>query len=179
MDFNFKKYGKINVDDFIPIMETFDWDVYTFRQENFKSHTQTKSIRLIWDEMKKEIIYWDDYMKLKPLLDSLSEIFMKEIGPGFLSNAILVKMPPHTKVERHKDEYEFFDKNNRMHVPIITNDKCIFEVDGEEINMKIGEIWEINNFEKQHSVINNGDTERIHLIIDWSPNTGKFKKSLI
>jgi hypothetical protein len=62
----------------------------------------------------------------------------------------------------------------------VTNEKCIFEVDNEEINMKMGEIWEIDNFNKEHSVVNNGDMDRIHLIVDWEPiQIKKIQTSLI
>ena len=32
--------------------------------------------------------------------------------------------------------------------------------------MKLGEMWEINNTET-HSVVNDGDVDRIHMIIDY------------
>ena len=31
----------------------------------------------------------------------------------------------------------------------------------------LGELWEINNDKKKHSVDNFGDNDRIHLIVDW------------
>jgi len=43
----------------------------------------------------------------------------------------------------------------------------IFTVGGESKNLEEGYIWEIKNTEKIHSVINNGQIDRIHLIIDW------------
>jgi aspartyl/asparaginyl beta-hydroxylase (cupin superfamily) len=55
---------------------------------------------------------------------------------------------------------------NRTHIPIKTNDNVLFTVAGETINMKEGEIWEFNN-QKYHSVHNNGDEDRWHLIIDY------------
>jgi hypothetical protein len=167
MNFNFKKYGDIEIIDVVHLMETFDWEDYTFRQDNFKSHTQTKTIPLIWDETKDKIIYWENYPLFKSLLTKLEVLFTTKIGEGVLSNAILVKMPKQTSIDRHKDDYVFFKRNNRIHIPLITNENCIFEVDGEEINMKAGEVWEINNFEKEHSVVNNGNNDRIHLIVDW------------
>jgi|APGre2960657468_1045069.scaffolds.fasta_scaffold147087_1 hypothetical protein len=178
MDFNFKKHGDVDVTSIIPLINTFDWDEYTFRQNTFKPHAQTKSIRLIWDEVKENIIYYSDYPKLKPILDILSNIFKEKIGPGMICNAILVKMENNTSIDRHKDDYIFFKQNNRMHIPITTNNNCIFEVDGEKLNMKVGEIWEINNYEKEHSVVNEGNTNRIHLIVDWS-NMFKSNKSLL
>jgi hypothetical protein len=35
--------------------------------------------------------------------------------------------------------------------------------------LKVGECWEINN-QQMHSVINDSDEHRIHLIIDIVPN---------
>ena len=46
----------------------------------------------------------------------------------------------------------------------------MFTIEDEIKNLKIGEIWEINNSEKLHGVSNEGDEDRIHLIVDWKPN---------
>jgi hypothetical protein len=43
----------------------------------------------------------------------------------------------------------------------------VFTVGGEGRNLKEGEIWEIKNTEKIHSVYNKGFYDRIHLIVDW------------
>ena len=37
----------------------------------------------------------------------------------------------------------------------------------EEKNMKVGEMWEINNGNKSHAVYNNSDEDRVHLIFDY------------
>ena len=58
---------------------------------------------------------------------------------------------------------------HRIHIPIVTNEKSIFFVNGEEKNMRGGEIWEIDN-EAVHMVENRSDADRIHLIVDWMPN---------
>lgn len=87
------------------------------------------------------------------------------------------------KVEPHRDEGESFAENHRVHIPIKSNPKVEFtiytkvlhkKISGEEIIltksetkvMKEGEIWEINNV-KEHSVENNFEQNRIHLIVDW------------
>ena len=36
--------------------------------------------------------------------------------------------------------------------------------------LKEGEVWEINNVKKLHSVSNKGNSDRIHLLLDWDPN---------
>ena len=66
-----------------------------------------------------------------------------------------------------------------MHIPIITNDKVVFAVGGQEKYMQVGELWEINN-ELVHTVANHGDEDRIHLIIDWVPNyTGQPEEDVL
>ena len=42
-------------------------------------------------------------------------------------------------------------------------------IDGEEKNLKEGEIWEISNVNKMHSVRNGGQKNRVHLLIDYAP----------
>jgi len=37
----------------------------------------------------------------------------------------------------------------------------------EEKNMKVGEMWKINNGNKSHAVYNNSDEDRVHLIFDY------------
>ena len=43
----------------------------------------------------------------------------------------------------------------------------MFTVGEEEKNMRVGEMWEINNNDKSHSVINGSDIDRVHLILDY------------
>jgi quercetin dioxygenase-like cupin family protein len=50
----------------------------------------------------------------------------------------------------------------------VTDDEVIFTVGGEERNIKEGEIFEIDNSNKLHSVINNSEEiDRVHLLADW------------
>jgi aspartyl/asparaginyl beta-hydroxylase (cupin superfamily) len=56
---------------------------------------------------------------------------------------------------------------NRVHIPIITNKDVFFKIEDQIKQLKEGEMWEINNSERLHSVENNSNKDRIHLIIDW------------
>jgi hypothetical protein len=40
--------------------------------------------------------------------------------------------------------------------------------------MQKGHVWEINNSTKTHSVVNNGDSDRIHLLIDYQQTNKKL-----
>ena len=57
----------------------------------------------------------------------------------------------------------------RVHIPIITSAAVDFYLDGQRVDMKEGEAWYLN-FNLQHSVKNNGDKERVHLVIDCIVN---------
>jgi len=178
-DFNFKLLGIFDSSKILKKLKTLSeevWNEYTFRQELFEEfHGQTLTIPLLYDEdythnMGKKSKFYemfeDDVIELNKTYRS---IMGKD---GVIIRIEIVKMPPHTKIKRHKDMTESFKFDNRTHIPIQTNEKVIFYVGGEEKNMKLNEIWEINNGFKLHGVTNDSDYNRIHMIIDWknSPN---------
>jgi hypothetical protein len=168
MDFNFKYHGKCSIHNLLNNISKINWNKYTFRQESYKVHNETLTVPLIWDEEKQIIKYWEDYKIFENDLINISQILNEKLGNGSIETALLINLPKNKKIDEHTDISKYFIERNRLHIPIITNDKCIFDVNGEKINMKQGEIWEINNHEKPHSVINDGDTDRIHLLIDWA-----------
>jgi len=50
-------------------------------------------------------------------------------------------------------------------VPIVTNEDTLLTCGGETVNMKEGYAYEVNN-QREHSVVNKGKTNRVHLLID-------------
>jgi len=53
-------------------------------------------------------------------------------------------------------------------VPITTNERVRFTVDGRPFKFEVGQAYEINN-RLMHSVINKGANDRIHFIFDYVP----------
>jgi aspartyl/asparaginyl beta-hydroxylase (cupin superfamily) len=53
----------------------------------------------------------------------------------------------------------------RVHVPLMTNDRSLFIVDGKPIHMEIGRAYEVDTL-AIHSVENGGDCPRIHFMFD-------------
>ncbi|AUY52409.1 aspartyl/asparaginyl beta-hydroxylase domain-containing protein [Streptomyces sp. CB01881] len=53
----------------------------------------------------------------------------------------------------------------RLHIPIQTNDRAVFFVNGKPNRWKPGEFW-YANIVRPHRLINEGDERRIHLLID-------------
>lgn len=169
--FNFKFIGKFDISKIKHkvLNHNLNWDEYQYRQKTFTHHLDTKTIPLIWKEKEnKNFEFWTNYKYFETDIIDINKILKNKFGEGEIDTAILINLPSKKEIEKHIDNGLFFKKRNRIHIPIITNENCFFEVGDEIINMKEGEIWEINNDNKLHSVINNGNFDRIHLLIDYS-----------
>jgi len=101
------------------------------------------------------------------LIHEIHNILNNSLGEGEIKTAILINLPQKSTIKRHIDFGENFKKNHRIHISLQTNEKCIFEVNFEELNMGKGSTWEINNSNKFRSVTNNVKNDRIHLLIDF------------
>jgi len=87
-----------------------------------------------------------------------------------LQTVRFLKLAAGSQIRRHRD-YELGLENGfvRIHVPVATNDKVDFALADERVQMREGEAWYLNvNF--HHSVRNDGETDRIHLVIDCVVN---------
>lgn len=116
--------------------------------------------------------------KLRTAFPQVEELL--ELLPGSLHRVRLMKLTPNGgELERHTDQVDpdIGVKNGkimRFHFPLITNDDVVFTmwgVDGEpkSVNMKVGECWYLD-IRKPHQAINNGDTDRVHLVVDVEAN---------
>lgn len=105
-------------------------------------------------------------------LNSITTFIVKELEQKFkgISGLVLyTKLPKNTVITKHTDPGYYLSVVHRLHIPIFTNDKCYFDIDNNIVNMKEGYLYELNN-QVEHSVKNDGDSDRIHLIIDIIPN---------
>ena len=66
----------------------------------------------------------------------------------------------------HRDANAAAKWPHKIHVPLLTNDKVTFYVDGIGYHLPEGEAVEVNNM-GVHAVKNDGDTDRIHLIFEY------------
>jgi hypothetical protein len=156
-----------------------NWDEYTYRQTDRYGQADTKTIPLLWSENFINNTTWKSYEIFQNSLIEIENNLISLLGDGKIEIALLINLPKNKKILPHIDSgNEHFFKTKRIHVPITTNDKCNFIVGDEIVQMKQGEIWEIDNANKIHSVINNGDTDRIHLLIDYKISHKKVKTLL-
>jgi hypothetical protein len=183
MEYNFKYYGCIDVSKVNALLSNteLNWDEYTYRQTDRYGQADTKTIPLLWSEDFVENVAWKSYEIFKDVLSEIEKDLINLMGDGKIEVALLVNLPKNKNILPHTDSGDIhFFKTKRIHIPIATNDKCNFIVGDEIVQMKTGEIWEIDNANKVHSVNNDGDTDRIHLLIDYQVNTiTKKTKSLL
>ncbi len=79
---------------------------------------------------------------------------------------MLARMAPGGVIKPHRDANPAAKWPHKIHVPIKTNDKVIFFVDGVGFRFGEGEAVEVNNM-GVHAVVNEGDSDRIHLIFEY------------
>ena len=145
-----------------------DWANYAKRRQTKSvagGHTDT--IPLIYstvDSPQKQEEHFN-----KQLFDSVLGDIVNIYGDYFsecsIGRAFLARMHPFGEIKRHKDVGVVSAKTHRIHLPIFTNEDCLFTVGESTIHMREGELWIIDNTDQYHSVIN-GNTHRIHLIVD-------------
>ncbi len=99
--------------------------------------------------------------------------YFQEVLAAFecpLESVRLLRLKAGSHIREHRDYMlGFHDGVLRIHVPISTNPDVDFLLEGRRIPMGVGEAWYLN-FSLPHSVLNRGDTDRIHLVIDGIVN---------
>ena len=83
-----------------------------------------------------------------------------------LHSARLLRLGPGARIREHRD-YDLGapDGDLRIHVPIVTDDRVDFLLDGRKVPMQAGECWFLD-LSRPHRVENHGGLARIHLVVD-------------
>ena len=77
-----------------------------------------------------------------------------------------LRLGPGSRIREHRDHsLGFADGEVRLHVPVSTGPEVTFLLDGEPVPMAEGEAWYLD-LNRRHSVVNNGSSPRIHLVVD-------------
>lgn len=158
-----------------------EWSRWDYRQRKFEAHKDTRTIPVVFDEDMRHAnpTVHDVYQTLKPVLEPpLAQIrrhynkslrmqrLQKKHGRAYPVRIILAKLLPGGAIPEHRDRGFSLAHAHRIHIPIKTNPDVVFQVRGDRVPPREGDIWEINN-RRFHSVENRSDHGRIHLIIDW------------
>ena len=150
------------------------WQEDNYRQEAFEVHHATQSIVLLFVDIDR----WPDIIvKKEPgwprladvALPLMNDIIGRHYEPGgTVIRAMAAKLVAGGKITPHVDRHPSFHHGHRIHVPISTNPRVRFMIDGQPYQLKVGEAYEINN-QLTHSVMNKGSEDRITFIFDYVP----------
>ena len=177
IDVPLRELGEIDIAplrDLILSQEDVAWNEDSYRQQVYDVHRETESIVLVFthgdnwpnSEIRKEP-GWDRLAEVAVPL--MHEIIGKHYSPGgTIIRAMAAKLKAGGKITPHRDHHPSFHAGHRIHVPITTNPRVRFMIDGRPYQFKVGEAYEINN-QKQHSVANKGKEDRITFIFDYVP----------
>jgi len=177
----FKAFGKVDSEALAQAVLSADesvWSEYVERQKSYEVHEQTRSIVLLF----AEVTNWPkvDISKepgWKHFADTAVPLMHQIIGNwyppgGTIIRAMFAKLLAGGRIIPHRDSHPSFGAGHRIHVPIATNARVRFMIDGRPAMLQVGHAYEINN-QKVHSVMNKGDADRIHFIFDYLPPDSK------
>lgn len=150
------------------------WHEEEYRQEEFDVHRETESVVLVfvnldrWPEL--EVIKepgWDRLVDVAvPVMHDIIDRFYPK--GGTIIRAMAAKLLAGGKIKPHTDTHPSFHMGHRIHVPITTNPRVRFMIDGRPHRFELGKAYEINN-QLNHSVANKGQEDRITFIFDYMP----------
>lgn len=108
-----------------------------------------------------------------PLFDEVNNLISDHILPLYPNSDVvrvqLSELPSGTKIKRHHD-IRILSHIHRLHVPIMTNDDVRFIIDNVDYSLAEGVLYELNNV-VEHSVRNDGEEVRVHLLVDMMPHS--------
>lgn len=148
------------------------WDEFTSRQKNFEAHATTKTLAGIFpDRSNFPSLQFNTYKYTDKFVEHCEEIcnaFCAYYNSSYrVTTAVVVYMPPDSQVKLHTDTHPYFGLTHRVHWCLDAEyNKMDFLISGEKINMKKGDLLEINN-RMPHEVLYSGKKPRYNLIIDF------------
>jgi len=150
------------------------WNEDQYRQDKYEVHRQTESIVLVFTDgsnwPKSTVQKEPGWDRLADVAVPLMHAIIDKHYPkgGTIIRAMAAKLLAGGRIDPHHDQHPSFHCGHRIHIPITTNPRVRFMIDGRPYQFKVGEVYELNN-QKQHSVMNKGTEDRITFIFDYVP----------
>jgi len=154
--------------------EEIAWHEQDYRQKEYDVHTYTESIVMLFTdgsgwpniEISKQP-GWDRLVDVAmPVMHHIVDNFYP--AGGTIIRAMAAKLCAGGIIKPHIDTHPSFRHGHRIHIPITTNSRVRFMIDGRPYQLEVGQAYEINN-QKRHSVMNKGVEDRVTFIFDYVP----------
>lgn len=108
---------------------------------------------------------WSEWRDLlEPVMDAATRAYGYQRGA--YPRVMLARLPPGGVIVPHRDANPAAKWPHKIHVPLQTNDRTDFFIEGVSYNLPVGHAVEVNNM-AVHAVKNDGATDRIHLIFEY------------
>lgn len=167
-----------NIKEKVLKIDPVEWIKEIKRQEYFVEHDKTESIILFSEpENNDDPLYGKEQILNKELMllfkEDFKDLFVQIkshfFNSGRVGRILLTKLKPNGEIPPHQDHGPHLENCKRLHLPLKTNSDVNFMVDNKNYHFKEGTVYEFDNT-RLHSVSNNSNEERIHLIVDWVYN---------
>jgi hypothetical protein len=119
--------------------------------------------------------------KNTPILEKCPYItqILNELTPNGIEDVYLVrlmKLDHGGFITAHNDGPVFRNITQmiRTHLPIVTHPEVKMKIEENEYFLEAGKLW-LTRVDKMHSVKNNSDIDRIHLVIDFKPTSAMLE----
>lgn len=149
---------------------------YITRRDMFRVLRNTENIILIWTSNNEPYLLYKDekILSLFQNLVSLVKTKLRQIFKTYknpvITKLVFAKLLPNSIIHEHTDNAKMLRIVQRIHIPVFTNPDVIVEINNKQFYMEHGKIYNFNNT-LPHSVSNNSNKDRIHLIIDYVDQT--------
>ena len=153
------------------------WNENVQRQRDYEVHEQTRSIVLLFANVEDwpaiEVTKEPGWARLAEAAVPVMHDIIRRFYPpgGTIIRAMAAKLLAGGRIMPHVDSHASFRMSHRIHVPLTTNSRVRFMIDGRPYQLEPGQAYEINN-QKTHSVMNSGKEDRITFIFDYLPRRG-------
>jgi Aspartyl/Asparaginyl beta-hydroxylase len=134
-----------------------DWSVLPLRS----TATATHPVQMIYSDPTCDSFVDTPLLALCPSIATALATFACPV-----LSVRLMRLGAGSVIKTHSDlDLDVEHGRLRLHVPIVTNDRVDFRLNGERVMLREGECWYLR-LSDPHSVTNGGDTDRVHLVID-------------
>jgi hypothetical protein len=177
-----KHLGPVAVDSLreaVLAQEDAAWLESQYRQETYDVHQATQSIVLVfcdnaWPELAvRREAGWDRLANVA--VPVMQDIIRRHYPPGgTIIRAMAAKLLAGANITPHFDAHMTFRASHRIHIPLTTNSRVRFMIDGRPYQFEVGQAYELNN-QLTHSVMNTGQKDRINFIFDYLPPQAVYR----